>query len=116
MAQVTMRICDAHQQRGQEVPGIARQVSIDGFQATADLCEECYESNVVPLVTFLQGLGVSKPAKPRARSAARTRGRSRRPRLDNAAVRAWAKENRLDVAARGRVRQDVIEQYRAAHA
>src|SRR5262245_34968782 len=34
---------------------------------------------------------------------------------DLAAVRAWAKDNDIDVSERGRVPQSVIDQYRAAH-
>jgi hypothetical protein len=33
---------------------------------------------------------------------------------DPAAVRAWATGNRIEVSARGRIKADVVEQYRAA--
>src|SRR3954470_9741621 len=34
--------------------------------------------------------------------------------VDNRAVRAWAESNGIEISARGRISQDVIEQYRAA--
>ena len=34
--------------------------------------------------------------------------------VDNAAVRAWAASNGIELSARGRLSKDVIEQYRAA--
>jgi len=34
--------------------------------------------------------------------------------VDNAAVRAWAASNGVELSARGRLPKDVIEQYRAA--
>ncbi len=43
----------------------------------------------------------ARPSKPAAVSAAE--------------VRAWAKENGLDVPARGRLRPEVWDQYRVAH-
>jgi hypothetical protein len=37
------------------------------------------------------------------------------PRVDRAAVRAWAKDNGLKVSERGRISAEVISQYEAAH-
>lgn len=34
--------------------------------------------------------------------------------VDNAAVRAWAASNGIELSARGRLPKDVVEQYRAA--
>lgn len=51
-------------------------------------------------------------------SRGRTRsggGRSAGPRVDRAAVRAWAKESGLKVSERGRISAEVISQYEAAH-
>jgi hypothetical protein len=48
----------------------------------------------------------------------RSRGsqvRSGGPRIDRAAVRAWAKENGLQVSERGRISSDLMSQYEAAH-
>jgi Spy/CpxP family protein refolding chaperone len=55
--------------------------------------------------------------------AARRISRSRRPsssrqtgpQVDRAQIRAWAKENGLNVSERGRISAEVIQQYEAAH-
>lgn len=48
---------------------------------------------------------------PRRSSASRSSG----PKVDNTAVRAWAKEHGLKVSERGRLSTDVVQQYEAAH-
>ena len=50
-------------------------------------------------------------------SRSRRRGSDRQsgPRVDRAAVRAWAKDNGLKVSERGRISADVISRYEAAH-
>ena len=61
-----------------------------------------------------------KPYIDHARKARSTRGR-RAPaspasrRSDVAAVRAWAKDNGLEVSERGRISQEVTDAYSAAH-
>jgi len=51
-----------------------------------------------------------------SRSRNRTRqGRSAGPRIDRAAVRAWAKENGLHVSERGRISAELMSRYEAAH-
>lgn len=42
-------------------------------------------------------------------------GRPAGPRVDRAAVRAWAKENGFHVSERGRISSDLMSQYEAAH-
>jgi hypothetical protein len=42
-------------------------------------------------------------------------GRQAGPRVDRAAVRAWAKENGLHVSERGRISAELMSQYEAAH-
>ena len=54
------------------------------------------------------------------RRMSRSRNRSSQvraagPRIDRAAVRAWAKENGLPVSERGRISTDLLSQYEAAH-
>lgn len=41
--------------------------------------------------------------------------RSASARLDTAAIRAWAQEQGLQVAGRGRISADVVSKYNAAH-
>jgi Lsr2 len=43
------------------------------------------------------------------------RGGAAGPRVDRAAVRAWARESGLAVSQRGRISADVMSQYEAAH-
>ena len=50
----------------------------------------------------------------RSNQARRGRGGSTSG-LDLAAIRAWAAENGIEVAARGRIAQSIVEQYKAAH-
>ena len=44
-----------------------------------------------------------------------SQGRPAGPRIDRAAVRAWAKENGIHVSERGRISADLMSQYEAAH-
>ena len=112
MAQLTMTICDRHRQGGEDVPGTPRRFVIDGFRGTVDLCDERYEREVEPLVNFLRRMRAQPATKPRSRS----RRRTETAQAETAAVRAWALENGIEVSARGRLPQGVLEQYRAAQA
>ena len=116
MARVSMTICDRHQQQGQEVPAKARTFVIDGFKESVDLCDECYERQVVPFLDFLRGLRPATASRRQASSQRRRRPRSKKPTADSSAVRAWAVENGIEVSPRGRLRQEVIDQYLAARA
>ena len=113
MARVSMTICDRHQQQGQEVPATARTFVIDGFKESVDLCDECYERQVVPFLDFLRGLHPA-PASRRQANSQRRRPRSKKPTADSSDVRAWAVKNGIEVSPRGRLRQEVIDQYLAA--
>ena len=48
-------------------------------------------------------------------SGRRGTGRTGGPRIDRAAVRAWAREAGLAVSERGRISAEVMRQYQAAH-
>jgi hypothetical protein len=50
-----------------------------------------------------------------SRIRSRGQGRQAGPRVDRAAVRAWAKENGLQVSERGRISGELMSQYEAAH-
>jgi hypothetical protein len=58
-------------------------------------------------------------AEPRPRLPAPTSAAQQKPGrvvpVSASQVRAWAKEHGIDVAARGRLRPEIWEQYRAAH-
>jgi Spy/CpxP family protein refolding chaperone len=51
-------------------------------------------------------------ARSRSRSS---QGRAAGPRIDRAAVRAWAKENGIQVSERGRISAQLMNEYEAAH-
>lgn len=53
------------------------------------------------------GRGRSAPSAPRQRSAGSSE-------IDPKAVRAWAEANGVSVSPRGRIKADVLEQYKAA--
>jgi len=44
-----------------------------------------------------------------------SQGRPAGPRIDRAAVRAWAKENGIQVSERGRISAQLMSEYEAAH-
>ena len=50
----------------------------------------------------------------RGRSTASARGQRSNAEIDPKAVRAWARANGVAVSSRGRIKADVLEQYRAA--
>ncbi len=110
MVQVSMTICDRHHQGGEDVPGTPRRFVIDGFKGTVDLCDACYEQEVEPLVNFLRSMNQPAATEP----ASRARRRSKKTAADTAAVRAWALENGIEVSARGRLPQSLLEQFRTA--
>lgn len=49
------------------------------------------------------------------RAGRRTPSRSAAARRETAAIRAWAMDQGLDVAERGRISADVVSKYKAAH-
>jgi superfamily II DNA or RNA helicase len=89
-----------------------------------------YADTKVPMLTRMHGkrltaykkIGFTNPVIgeiplfPDAEMAAPAPARPSKPGAVSAAqVRAWAKENGLDVSARGRLRPEIWEQYRLAH-
>jgi nucleoid-associated protein Lsr2 len=83
---------------------------IDGLSYEIDLSNK----NAAKLRTALQTY-VDHGTRISGRAAAASRGGARRPavaeREQNKAIRAWAIRKGLDVAPRGRIRSDIIEQY-----
>ena len=83
---------------------------IDGLSFEIDLSNK----NAAKLRTVLQTY-VDHGTRISGRAAAAARGSARRPavaeREQNKAIRAWAVRKGLDVAPRGRIRSDIIEQY-----
>src|SRR5687767_6968347 len=86
---------------------------LDGTAYEIDLSNEHADELRQALSRYVEAsrkTGSDRPAR------ARTRGRSRSSKSDVSptAVRKWAKANNIEVSARGRVPQSVIEQFRAA--
>ncbi|MBM4574854.1 Lsr2 family protein [Rhodococcus hoagii] len=71
------------------------------------------EENTDKLYEALQPF-ISKARKVSATTAAAP-SRAARLRLEHAAIRQWAKENGINVNDRGRLPNDLIERYKAAH-
>jgi hypothetical protein len=92
-------------------------ILINGAGVEIDLTPDSHDKLMEALHPYLQAEGARRV---RGTSAGRTRavrgqaGRSAGDR-DAAAIRAWAKENGLEVNDRGRVSSPVIEAYEKAH-
>ena len=83
--------------------GAAYEIDLSGKNALK------FRKAVEPYITAGTKVGrgglVRVPASPRGSSAA---GRE-----ENAAIRAWAKAQGMDISDRGRIPQDVVDKYRA---
>jgi nucleoid-associated protein Lsr2 len=83
---------------------------LDGLSYEIDLSNK----NAAKLRTALQTY-VDHGTRISGRVMAASRGGARRPavaeREQNKAIRAWAVRKGLDVAPRGRIRSDIVEQY-----
>ncbi len=83
--------------------------SVDGIAYEIDLGPDSYDKLLEALTPFLQA----------GRKVGGTRrGQGRRAAVsgpDPVKVRAWAREQGIEVSPRGRVPRDVIEKYKSAH-
>jgi Lsr2 len=85
-----------------------------GQQFEIDLADKNEAAFLASLRPFIAAARIDQ-ARRRPRRLAR-KGRSGGPLIvDGAAVRAWAGQEGIDVAKRGRIRLDVLEKYAAAH-
>ena|SRR6478735_2713292 len=86
------------------------QLAVDGVSYEIDLSEK----NVAKLRKALDPyLSAARRVGGRRRSSAKASSNGHGM-VDNAAVRAWAASNGIEVSSRGRISADVVEQYRAA--
>ena len=83
--------------------------SFDGQSYEIDLSEK----NIKKLKTSLQPFMDAGRRTAHRRVAKPARGGS--PRIDRAAVRAWAAEQGLKVSERGRISAEVLSKYEATH-
>lgn len=95
---------------GEESSDIAtHSILIDGAGVEIDLTDENYEKLLEILNPYLQAGGAR-----RIRGAARAKGKSKASPgsgADSSAIRAWAKDNNIEVNDRGRVPAAVREAY-----
>ena len=80
--------------------------SLDGETYVIDLTGKERAELEKALAKFIKA---ARPAKRDGRKGSSTPG------LDPAAVRSWAREQKLDIPSRGRIPAAVLEAYKAAH-
>ena len=86
---------------------------LDGTTYEIDLTNEHADELRAALARYVEAArkaGSDRPA--RARSTGRSR--SSKPAISPTAIREWAKASGIEVSARGRIPQSVIDQFRAA--
>lgn len=86
--------------------------ALDGVTYEIDLSDE----NAARLRNLLNRYIVKSRRVREPRVRRRGRARAARPSEDLRAVRAWAKEQGIQISSRGRIPAHVLDQYRAAHA
>lgn len=85
-----------------------RHFSLDGQQFELDLCDRHND-----LFERTLGKWTDKARRPVRTAAPRRRTTAHRSR--SAAIRTWARENRMPVSERGRIPASVVREYEAAH-
>lgn len=116
MAQKVILIDDLDGSEGSETLTYA----VDGHEYEIDLSEKNAEKFRATLQDYIKAsrtvdrapqtpTSISRPARRRSTST----GNSGRD--DIAAVRAWAQENEIEVAPRGRIKKEILEAYDDAH-
>ncbi len=72
-----------------------------------------FDDALAPYITAAEKAGSGSPSRSGGRRATAPRQRSSNE-VDPKAVRAWAEANGVSISPRGRIKADVLEQYRAA--
>lgn len=86
---------------------------LDGATYEIDLNDvhaEDLREVLAPFISVARQVGASQ----RGRRASATARRDSGDTVDSKAVRAWAEANGVEVSSRGRIKSDVLEQFRAA--
>lgn len=90
--------------------------SFDGVSYTIDLAKKnrtAFEKALKPYIDVAtKSAGRKATTRPATRRGRTTRRRSSSP--DLTTIRAWAKDNGVEVSERGRIAQSVIDAYNAA--
>jgi hypothetical protein len=95
---------------GSEAQGTVR-FALDGAEYEIDLNEGHSKELRESLAKYV---GHARKVGGTARRAPRGAAARRAAAIDTTAVRAWAKEQGIDIKERGRVPGDIVEKYRAA--
>ncbi len=85
-----------------------------GQQFEIDLAEKNHVAFLTSLKPFIDAAHVASGRRRPAGASGARRSRGSLS-VDRTAVRAWAEKQGIQVAERGRIRADVLEQYAAAH-
>jgi hypothetical protein len=104
-------LCPGNRRRQAETVG--RIVGLDGRRVELDLCGEHADALDDALGAVDRLLDSGRPVVPEGRRLSTARPR-RRPAADVAAVRAWARANGYEIAARGRIPREVEVAYERA--
>lgn len=94
-------------------PETARDAVVEDTAADRESAEDAARSGEPETVSAAEPDRTPRPRRGR-RSSSTGAGESASNGIDTAAVRAWAAANGLAVSARGRIKDEVLEAYRAA--
>jgi hypothetical protein len=87
---------------------------VDGVQYSIDLSKKNAEKLRAALKPYISaGTKVGRSATLPARSAGRGRGTTRGDRDQNRAIREWAQSAGFQVSDRGRIKQEIVDQFHA---
>ena len=88
---------------------------VDGDALEIDLNEENAGRLRDALAPFVGAARRASGSGPQPRTGATPKARAGNSDLDPKAVRAWAEANGIEVSPRGRLKGEIVEQYRAAN-
>ncbi len=94
------------------------EFSVRGKSYTIDLSDSNaadFDDALAPYIAAAEKSGGAQPARASARRAGAPRQRASGD-VDPKQVRAWAEANGVAVSPRGRIKANIVEQYRAANA
>ncbi|MET7397394.1 Lsr2 family protein [Dactylosporangium sp. NPDC005572] len=89
---------------------------LDGVQYAIDLSKKNAEKLRAALKPYISaGTKLGRSSLPSRTASARARGTSRGDRDQNRAIREWAQGAGFQVSDRGRIKQEIVDQYHAAN-
>lgn len=99
---------------GERIPNDAPQVfGLDGKQYEGDFCTKHQEDLRASMAPFV---AVSRDTRSRAAQTVRAALKGKKGTFTTKDVRKWLEEQGRDVASSGRLPNELIDEYRAAHA